>query len=283
MVFLFAIIPFRLLYFISNGVAFLLRKVVKYRLNTVKHNLDLVYPELTKIEKHLLIREIYRNLTDILLEGIKGFSMSKKQLMYRHKLMDSEPLETAYELNKSVMLVTGHYGNWEWGAFSPNYFIDQQVIGFYKPLTNKYINNFALKKRAFTGTILADINDTSLYFEKYHDRNSLFLMAADQSPTKPHYAVWLNFLGQKTACIHGIEKYVDQYDLAVLYCHIKRVKRGYYELHVDWITHPSDAKKQYGETTALFMKKLEKQILNKPQDWLWTHNRWKHRPEATQK
>ena len=175
------------------------------------------------------------------------------------------------------MLVIGHYGNWEWGAFSPNYFIDQTIIGFYKPLTNKYINSFALRKRASSGTVLADINKTSAYFEKYHDKNSLFLMAADQSPTKPKYAIWTNFLGVKTPCIHGIEKYIDRHDLAVLYCNVIRVKRGFYELHVEWITSPLEEQKLYGETTKIFMQKLEKIIREKPENWLWTHNRWKHK------
>lgn len=277
LVFSFRFIPFGGLYLLSDFLAFFLRKVVKYRLTTVQKNLSMAFPDKDMKGNNILIKKIYKNLSDIMLESIKGFSLNESQFKKRHKLIQFEPLKEAYELNKSIMLVIGHYGNWEWGAFSPNYFIDQTIIGFYKPLTNKYINSFALRKRASSGTVLADINKTSAYFEKYHDKNSLFLMAADQSPTKPKYAIWTNFLGVKTPCIHGIEKYIDRHDLAVLYCNVIRVKRGFYELHVEWITSPLEEQKLYGETTKIFMQKLEKIIREKPENWLWTHNRWKHK------
>ena len=274
---LFSITPFWLFYMISDFVAFLLQKVVRYRVNIVQENLSLVYPNFDKKKRNILIKNIYKNLSDIMLESLKGFSLTETQLKARHKLMQPEPLDTAFKMNKSVMLVTGHYGNWEWGAFSPNYFINQTVIGFYKPLTNKYINKYALKRRAKSGTVLADINETAKYYEEYYDKNCLFLMAADQSPTKPKYAIWTDFLGIKTPCIHGIEKYVFQYDLAVLNCNIVRVKRGFYELHVEWITSPTDEPKEYGENTKIFMKKLEDAINKTPENWLWSHNRWKHK------
>lgn len=276
-VFGFRFIPFPVMYVMSDIVAFLLRKALKYRLAVVESNLSLVYPELTDDEKHILIKKIYKNLADITLEGIKGFSMSAKQITKRHKFINPAPLDFAYKKNKSVMLVTGHYGNWEWGAFSPNFFVQQQVIGFYKPLTNPLIDRYVVQKRAKSGTILADINITSKYYKEYSDKNALFLMAADQSPTKPDLAIWTEFLGVNTPCVHGIEKYLERHDLAVIYCNITRVKRGFYELDCQWITSPDEHDKAYGETTKIFMKTLEKIILKKPENWLWTHKRWKYK------
>jgi KDO2-lipid IV(A) lauroyltransferase len=276
MVFLFSLIPFPLLYILSNALATLLRKIIKYRLSTISDNLDHIFPAISPSEKNELTRKIYLNLADITLEGIKGFSMSKAQIKKRHKVLNPDLLHHAYDLNKSTMLVTGHYGNWEWGAFSASYFISQDVIGFFKPLTNEYINSYAIKKRAKSGTILADINETGSFYKKYHDKNCLFLMAADQSPTKPEYAIWTEFLGINTPCVHGIEKYVEKYNLAVIYCRITRTRRGYYDLELEWITSPSEKPKNYGDTTKIFMQKLEEVIYDKPENWLWSHRRWKH-------
>lgn len=257
-------------------VAFLLRKVVRYRLSTIEDNLDRVYPGMKPSEKKELIRRIYLNLSDIILEGFKGFSINKDEIMKRHKCVNGELLAEAYKNNQSVILVTGHYGNWEWGAFSPNFFVQHTIVGFFKPLANRHINEYVIRKRAKSGTMLADINDTSAIFAEYYDKRSLFLLAADQSPTKPELALWFDFLGINTPCLHGVEKYVDRHKLPVVFCKITRIKRGYYEIELDWITSPKDKLKPYGENTQEFMKRLENVIRKKPEDWLWSHRRWKH-------
>lgn len=278
-VFLFGILPFFILYKISDLLAWVLRKVLRYRIQTVNENLERVYPALNPQKKARLVRDIYRNLADISVESIKGMSMSPQVLKKRHYCANPELLDQAFEQNKSVILTTGHYNNWEWGAFSPNYFLKHQIIGFYKPLTNPYINNYVIKKRGTSGTILADINETQVYYDKYHDQRAVFLVAGDQSPTKPHKAIWMEFLGQKTACLHGIEKYLEKYpDLAVIFCEIKRVKRGTYELELSWIKDINSPSKAYGEVTKTYMKRLEAVIEKSPANWLWTHRRWKHTP-----
>jgi len=127
MVFLFSLIPFTIFYRISDGIAYLLRVVVKYRLSTVNDNINRVYPEMSVSERHVFLRKVYLNLSDIMLEGFKGFSISEKEIKRRHKWLNGELLAEAYQENKSVILVAGHYANWEWGAFSPNFFLKHTV------------------------------------------------------------------------------------------------------------------------------------------------------------
>ena len=264
------------MYRISDFIGWTLRKVLRYRFSIVSENIQRVYPKINENEKDKLTKEIYRNLSDITLEGIKGLSMSEKQIKKRHFTKNPEILDLTYEKNKSVILVTGHYNNWEWGAFSPNYFLKHQIVAFYKPLTNPLINKFVVKKRANAGSTLADINQTSQFYKEYVNEKSVFLVAADQSPTKPELAIWIEFLGIETPCLHGLEKYLDKYDLPVVYCYIDRVSRGHYELTLEWIKDPSASFLGEGEVTKRYMKTLEKVIYKTPQNWLWTHRRWKH-------
>ena len=274
---IFRILPFNVMYKCSNFLAWLLHKMVGYRIKVVDENLDLVGPNVFSTTKSEIKKQIYLNLADISLESIKGLTMSPKTLKERHKWMNPELLDDAYQRHKSIILVTGHFNNWEWGAFSPSYFLKHKVIGLYKPLTNKLLNKYVLKKRASSGTVLADINDTNKYFDEYHDQKSIFLMAADQSPTKPELAIWTRFLGIKTPCLHGVEKYVEKYKLPVVYCDIQRVKRGFYTLELSWIRKIEDAPYVYGDITKKFMAELEKRILKNPGSWLWSHRRWKHK------
>lgn len=265
--------PFWLLYKISNVLAFLLHRVFKYRLKVVRSNLKLTENVIAK-NTHLE-RDIYRNVSDIILESFKGFGMSKSDMKKRHRVVNPELLDKLYQNNISVIITTGHYNNWEWGAFSPNFFVKHTIIGLYKPVKHKRINDFILKKRAKYGTILASIDETSKYFEEYSKKTSLFLFAADQSPTKPELAIWVPFLDLPTPCPHGLEKYNHKYNLPIVYAHVKRVKRGFYEVELSWIKKV-DEHLEYAEATNRYMTKLDQIIRKNPSNWLWTHRKWKH-------
>lgn len=272
-VFIVSIIPFWLLYRISNIIAFILNHILKYRLKVIRQNLQLTENSIS--QDKTLIRDIYRNLSDIILESFKGFSMSKSEMKKRHKVTNPEILNALYKNNKSVIVTTGHYNNWEWGAFSPNFYVQHKIVGLYKPLTNPQIDTYMQRKRGKYGTILASIDDTSKYFKQYVNDQSIFLLAADQSPTKPELAIWVPFLGLPTPCPHGLEKYSDKYDLAIIYAHVKRVKRGYYEVEMSWIKKDNEQLK-YVEATRRYMEKLDGIIKENPANWLWTHRKWKH-------
>lgn len=201
--------------------------------------------------------------------------MSERSLRKRYKFTNPELLDDCFENRESIILLTGHYNNWEWGILGFNYFLSYQIIGIYKPLSNTYINNYLNKKRAKTGTVLVDLNDTRACFEQYVPEVSLFYMAADQSPSNLKRARWLNFLNQDTPCIHGPEKYAKQYGLPVVYAHIYRVKRGYYELTLEWICSNSEICAST-DITRIYHQILEKDIIREPSCWLWSHRRWKH-------
>lgn len=274
-IFVFSLIPFWGLYILSNGLAFFLNHVFRYRRKTILENLELTQHALKIKNPKKLLPAIYRNVSDIMLETIKGFSMSKKQIARHHRTLNPELLEPLHETKESVILVTPHYNNWEWGAFSPNFYVQHGIIGLYKPMNNRFIDQYIIKKRAKFGTVLASINTTRQYFDTYASKFAMFLMAADQSPTKPHKAVWVPFLNQPTPCIHGIEQYSKEYNLPIVYADIQRIKRGMYTVELSWIKKTNEIL-PYGKSTYLFFHRIEKTLMEDPCNWLWSHRRWKH-------
>ncbi len=272
-----AITPYRLLYVVSNGIAWMLRCVFRYRVKVVAENIERSDLTLSPEQKHELVRKIYRNLSDILLEGIKSFSMSKTTVNKRHKVLNPELAEPFYQKGQSLILATGHIGNWEWGSLSAAIQTPFRVLGFYKPLKNKFINHLVYKSRSRFGTILAPIKQTSLSFARYQETPTVFLMAADQNPRRVSEAQWVTFLGRETAFLHGLEKHAINNQMPIVFADIVRVKRGMYVLQLSVLAeHPS----QYepGEITRIYAQKLESVIRNRPESWLWTHRRWKHKP-----
>lgn len=271
---LFYITPFWLLYRISDILYFLMFYVFKYRKKVVLKNLSNSFSHKSKEEIDEISKGFYKNLCDILLEGIKGFSMSKASIIKRHKVLHPEIINEYYHQGKSVIVLTAHYTNWEWGAYSGGLQVLHPNIAFYKPLTNVYIDKYMQKRRAKCNTRLVPIYVTAKSFEENKNQVCAYLMAADQSPSNVKKAYWILFLNQDTACLHGPEKYAKMLNLPVLYLDIQRVRRGFYELETSILTEQPLEQKESG-ITEMYMRKLESIILAKPENWLWSHKRWK--------
>lgn len=270
------ITPFFLIYRFSDFISFVLYHVVGYRKAVVRSNLKKAFPEKSEKELKQIEKKSYKNLADIFVEGVKGFSMSKHSIMQRHVFLNPEIVEKYYAQSRGVIIAAGHVGNWEWGAFSATYYTNNIIVGLYKPLSNKYIDGYTIKSRAKAGTILASILKTRFYFKKYAKKPSIFLMAADQSPSNTKKAIWANFFGIETAFLHGPEYYAKKHNLPVLFLNMYRVKRGKYEYSLEPLSdNPTETAP--GEITQKFAKKLEQLIREHPEAWLWSHKRWKHK------
>lgn len=270
------ICPFFLTYQLSNLIHFFMYRVFGYRKKVIIENLKKCFPEKNDIEIKSLLPSIYRNLTDNILEGIKAFTMTRKQIVNRHKILNPEILKDYYESGQSIIAVTGHYCNWEWGSISANLQTDHTVVGFYKQLNNKWIDSFVRWSRTRSGTKMASIKETTLTFNTLKNTPTIFLMAADQSPGKKlkNKAYWINFLGRDTAFLHGPEKHAMSNNYPVMYIDVQRKKRGYYTVELSVIAD-NPLKLNDGEITSRFAKKLESTIYKDPANWLWSHKRWK--------
>jgi Kdo2-lipid IVA lauroyltransferase/acyltransferase len=268
------ILPFRLIYILSDFMSFLLMRVIKYRREVVLTNLRNSFPELGKDEIRNIVKKTYRNLADVFIEGIRAFTMTRKHIKARHSILNAEILDPYFKAGKAVIVVTGHYGNWEWGTLSPALQTKVQNIAFYKPLKNKSMDKMVNRNRSRYGTILAPIQQTTNTFKAFKGQPVIYLMAADQSPSNREAAYWSNFFGRETAFLHGPEKHARNNNYPVVFVAISRVKRGFYELNLEILTD-DPSKLPLGKITSLFAEKLEALIREDPANWLWSHRRWK--------
>jgi KDO2-lipid IV(A) lauroyltransferase len=280
-IFLIGIMPFFVLYLFSDFARFLLQYVIRYRLKVINSNLYKALPGLGKREKRRLVRKIYRNLTDVLIEGIKSFTMTRRQVRRRHKILNADILQPYLNSGKSIIAVTAHYNNFEWGSLSPGVYTDYNAIAFYKPLSNKHIDKFVRRSRSKFGTTLASIKETTSTFENYRNIPTVFLMAADQSPSNHGKAIWVNFLGIETAFLHGPEKHAMLNNYPVFYIDVERVKRGFYTCELSLLADNPQSLLE-GEITRRYAAKIESIIRKKPENWLWSHRRWKKKREEVE-
>jgi KDO2-lipid IV(A) lauroyltransferase len=276
MVFLFSIIPFWLLYRLSDGLRFLFLKVIKYRIKVVKDNLEHSFPEKSEDEINSLIEKSYRNLCDILLEGIKGMSMSDAEILKRYKFTNPEVADAYYDKGQNVVGMASHYGNWEWAVQGISLQLKCITVGVVARIKNKYLDRYVQKYRTHENVMVLYPDRANEVIANWDKRPALFVYIADQSPSKSSAkkADWIQFLNQKTACLWGGDRMARRMDYPVLNMAINRVKRGYYEVHFEKITD-TPRETSEGEITEAYMRRLEQQILAKPQNWLWSHKRWK--------
>jgi len=275
-IYLLSALPFRALYLFSDFVFFVLYYLVGYRKKVVLDNLRRSFPEKSEDEINKICRKFYRYLCDITLETFKVLTISRKS-MIEHCKFNPEGfalLNRLAEEHKNVILVMGHFGNWEWAGHPFSLLCKHKLFVIYHPLSNKYFNSLMLKMRSRFGTEMIEMKNT--YKEMLANKGILNTTAfiADQTP-QPNNAFWTNFLNQNTPVFKGTEVIAKKMNLPVVYASIRKVRRGYYEMYVELLTE-NPANTADGEITEMHTRKLEEDIRSMPEAWLWSHKRWKH-------
>lgn len=278
-VFKISLLPFRALYIFSDFLAFLLNKVLKYRRKVVYNNIRKCFPEKSEIEIKTIADTFYRHLTDIILETFKGFGMSEKALRKRYVFTNREILENFYAQKRNVICACGHYNNWEWGVLTVGVYYPTKPFGVYKPMKNTLIDNYIKRRRTQRHITLISMEDTLKYMRATHDRPSLYVLLADQSPSSHKKAIWVDFFNTKTACLPGVEVAAKLFNMPVVYFKSTKIKRGFYEVSTTVISE-NPTQTQKGEITQQYMKILEQDIKDLPPYWIWSHRRWKHTFES---
>lgn len=272
-------LPFWFLYLLSDGLYWLLYKLIGYRKKVVRTNLSNAFPNKSEKELKAIEEKFYHHLFDLLIESIKGFSLSKETLLKRQQLALPNILQSTIAKGRSIIVVGGHYGNWEWGGMSASYYVGTDSIILYSPVKNKYIDAYIKRSRGMFETHFWASHKAPRAFKAFKDQKAAFILIADQSPSNPKRAHWMPFLNQDTAILKGPAAYAKQYNLPLLFIDIQRIKRGYYKMEASVLTeNPTEYTTE--ELTRLHVKKLEEVIQQRPELWLWSHRRWKHSRES---
>ena len=265
--------PFFVVYKISDFVNFLLYKVFKYRLKTVRKNLELVFPDKEEKELREIEKGFYKHFSDITIESIKAYGMNEKQMTERYTYENIHVLKKIQKEKKNIILLCGHYSNFEW-LLSIGYKTRGNGYGIYTPMTNRYFDRLFKKIRKKHNAFLVSryrIKEfmASLDSNKYY----LFGFAADQSPRKVGKSYINKFFGHRVPIFTGAERFARDYNLSVVFADINRVKRGYYRTKFIEIYDNKDS--EYSITDQ-FIKLLEEQVYRDPNQYFWSHNRFKH-------
>ncbi|RZN82715.1 MAG: lipid A biosynthesis acyltransferase [Winogradskyella sp.] len=277
---LISILPFRLLYGLSDVVYFFMYRIFKYRKKIVKSNLRLVFPKKKPEEIEEICSKFYHHLCDMILEAIKSMTISEASMRKRYTFTNVDLIHDLEEKQKSIMLMCAHYGSWEW-IFILQTYVKHKGFAVYKRLANKYFDRLVKRIRAKYNSHLITTKETFNILSDAQKKGELTIngFVSDQSPKAYKALHWNEFMGVKVPMYTGAETIAKKFDMAVVFFSVDRIKRGYYETTFHTITEAPNDFKDF-EITDNFFKLVEKQIYEAPQYYLWTHKRWKHRDKV---
>lgn len=281
LLYLISLLPDRLFYGLSNLLYVLVYRVFGYRKKVVLENLRKAFPEKTEAEINNLAGKYYGYLCDMTLETFRTLTLTREGALRRCAITEeSVALFNSYAgRGQSIIIVMGHFGNWEWAGNAFSLQAKAQLYVLYHPLKNPYFDRLMLHIRSRFGTRLIDMNDAFRQMLRNKNQVSATAFIADQTPSSGDNAYWTKFLNQDTPVFWGTEIIARKLKYPVVYASVKRAGRGKYRITAEVISDTPEQTLE-GEISEWHTRRLEQDIQDLPETWLWSHRRWKHKPPS---
>lgn len=275
LLYLISLLPFWILYGLSDLLYLLIYYVIGYRKKVVMNNLLIAFPEKTESERRRIEKQFYKNFIDTFIETVKLLSISKKNLQKRFKV-NIDVINSLYATGQNVIIISAHYFNWEIANMGTSFEIKYPLVTAYFPVENKAFNKliFDLRTR-FKSTFLIDATKFRNQFHSYARGRFALGLVADQNPVNPASGYWIPFFGKPASFVKGPEKMSKANNAAVVYLHFYPEKRGHYNLEYQLVTTEPKIYAE-GNLTKKLIAITEDCIRSQPSAYLWSHKRWKN-------
>ncbi|MEE2699916.1 MAG: lysophospholipid acyltransferase family protein [Bacteroidota bacterium] len=273
---LFSYLPFFILNFFAWKLNFFNRIFFRYRKNIVQTNLAIAFPNKSKKEIKEISKAFFRHLFDIIMEVIKMISAPKSFINNKVTLQNKELIDRYAENKQTILLVFGHFNNWEWVGQKLSHSAQQKVVGIYKPLKNNTFDKLLKTARTRFGAIAISMEESMRYIINTKDECQILGIIADQNPVINTSTYWVPFFGKEVPVFLGIEKIAKKMDYPVIFCDMQKKDIGKYTVKFEVLEeNPKETAK--GEITKRYFERLQEQIKKAPSNYLWSHRRWKHK------
>lgn len=273
--YLLSLLPLKLLYLFSSLTSFILSDIFKYRKKIIIQNLQTCFPEKSSAEREIIMRNYYRNFGEVLVETIKLLSISPKTLKKMMFVKEDKDWEEFLSEDKTVMLYFAHRGNFEIGSQCLPFIMNKKLFGAYKPFKTQWVEWLWRKVRNRFNTHPVAVKN--IVRTIFHNESSdiVYGFLNDQSPTLGDQHLWVKFFDRDTLFFTGPEKLARKFKNPVYFADLKRIKRGQYQGSVKLLSK-KPFEHEEGFLTERYANELERAICEQPDNWLWSHKRWKH-------
>ncbi len=264
-----SILPFWILFGISDFFYLLIRYIFKYRNAVILENLRFAFPEKDRTELNKIRNKFYQHFCDIFFENIKLYSMSFKQAKKRISIKEEVDLDTYFENGESIILLGMHHNNWEWSSFLQTK-LKHKLLIVYNPMRgNQAMEKFLLHSRQKWGCIFIPVHKSNRIVLEFNKRGEPIVLGlgADQSAAA-NSKLWATFLNREAPFFPGPEKIAKRTNQPVYFHRTRKIKRGFYEIElIKLIENPKELESK--EILLMYIKKMEEIIKNEPENYLW--------------
>ncbi|MDB4285957.1 lysophospholipid acyltransferase family protein [bacterium] len=276
-----SLLPFWVLYRISELFYLVVRHLFRYRMEVITSNLQRAFPEKTEKEISQFRKAFYLHLCDLFVETIKLLSIPDKQLAKRMQFENPEIIDKMRLDNTGIIMLASHYGNFEWLNVQFDKDLgDIPTNSIYQRVKSPVFEKLMQRLRTKGGTQMVEKKDALRHVIKNHKELGAFGFMADQSPSRRKKLYFTRFLNQPTAMHEGYSILAIGRNMPVYYMDVTKVSRGHYSYRAVPIDiGPFLKDKNLHGLTDMYARILEKTIQKKPSFWLWSHKRWKHKPQ----
>lgn len=279
-----ALLPMSVLYRFSDLFYLLIYKVVGYRVKVVRRNLKASFPEKSELELRSLERKFYHHFSDYVVETMKLAHISLEELQQRALVRNPEVVDRLMEKGHTcIVLLMGHFGNWEWFSGSTSRFEDSRIYQIYRPLSNLAFDRLFIHLRTQFGSFGIKKNDTvrDVIKLKKERTRCVVIFIADQTPSRNNLHYWTPFLNQDTPFLTGAERIARKLDLPVAFLDVRQAGRGHYTIDIELLTEHAKETPEFW-ITEQYARRMEQTIRRSPEQYLWTHKRWKYTRQDAQ-
>ncbi len=274
--FLISRLPLRILYLISDLIFFVIYYFVGYRKKVVLENLKKSFPQKNSKEIEKIRKQFYVNFADYIVELVRSFTISNTELRVRVQHLNQDLFKDAKTEGRNIILLAGHVFNWEWFNALASIVPQEHCHPVYRKVQSTFWEDQIKKIRNSFGNEALEAGDVMRHiFRNKNDGNSVYMFVADQTPHISFVDVGVEFLNQETPVFIGYDKLATRMDLVFIYCEMKKVKRGYYQINYHRIV-PEGEKFAEFEVVKKFHQLLENTINKRPDNYLWSHRKWKY-------
>jgi KDO2-lipid IV(A) lauroyltransferase len=249
---------------------------MRWRRDDAERDIANAFPDKTAAERADIVRRAYRNLADTLVESFWGYGASADALKRRVAFENPELVTRSLAAKQSVVLLTAHYGNWEWLLLAAGVHFGIEIDVVYQPQRVNAFDEFLREARSRFGSKLIPRSEFVYDLLNRAGQVRTFALIADQTPKRkndPRH--WTRFLNQDTAFFVGAGKIAKFLDASVLYVKMRRVRRGYYSVQLSAIAEPPYEEVEDVQIVERYARNLERDIRESPADWLWQQKKWK--------
>lgn len=269
-------LPLPILYLCSDLLFLVLYRIMRFQRRLLYANLKLAFPAHSRSERNSLAAACYRNALDFLFETLKSWRFDESEFRRRVTLKNPELIRELGARHKTLLALTSHFGNWEWLQLACAAQLDIPVTALYSSLNRPDIDELLKSMRSRFGSTLIEAKSALPVLLDLSRQGGIIAVNADQGPRPEDDKYWGRFLGIDTAFYTGPDKLARLFKTPVIFVHMRRIRRGYYEVEFELLCEPPYSQDQ-GNILPAYIKAAERQILSAPQDWFWLYKRWKFR------